>query len=257
MNEKEQLEKHFKSIGAEVRFLGVPMPRFNSDRVADRFEIDVRPASSGRERFIIRKGPKAPALQVLQVKPKDKHLLLYSRDGQRFLCGHDERHWFVAGIEGRVSTVDGAKRSLVPEGLRSRVHGVKSKVTNKRKNRIYRRQGEWFFVPVYNSPNSMVFQNEPLQRRAGSKPHMCQELKRSGGRVVYTLGSKIYELSEDRKMREENPHVYRLASRRIADAVVYVRGWIRHEDHSTVVLDGWHQVYLNGEPFTGSVTFLD
>lgn len=44
--------------------------------------------------------------------------MLYSLDGQRFLCGHDERHWFVAAVEDRVSTVYDSKRSIMPRGDR-------------------------------------------------------------------------------------------------------------------------------------------
>ena len=42
-----------------------------------------------------------------------------------------------------------------------------------------------------------------------------------------------------------------------ADAVVYVRGRIRHDDHATVLLRDWHRVYLNSEFTTGRVTFYD
>ena len=45
---------------------------------------------------------------VVDLQPKDRHLLLMvrqpaDRSGQgdtkdKFLCGHDERHWFVAGV---------------------------------------------------------------------------------------------------------------------------------------------------------------
>ena len=41
------------------------------------------------------------------------------------------------------------------------------------------------------------------------------------------------------------------------DAVVYVRGRIRHEDHATIRLRDWHHVYLNSEFSTGRVAFYD
>ncbi len=47
-------------------------------------------------------------VEVLDVQPRDRHLLLMiRRPNQRaglpdikdkLLCGHDERHWFVAGV---------------------------------------------------------------------------------------------------------------------------------------------------------------
>ena len=47
-------------------------------------------------------------------------LLLYAaaeRAAERLLCGHDERHWFVAAIADRVTTVRDAKTSLLPPGF--------------------------------------------------------------------------------------------------------------------------------------------
>ena len=48
---------------------------------------------------------------VLQCEPRQRHLLLLIRktEGQRhldrFLCGHDEREWFVAAVPGGASSV--------------------------------------------------------------------------------------------------------------------------------------------------------
>jgi hypothetical protein len=44
------------------------------------------------------------------------------------------------------------------------------------------------------------------------------------------------------------------------DAEVYVRGRIRHADHKTVTLNGWHRVYMNTETQAvamRNVAFLD
>ena len=44
------------------------------------------------------------------------------------------------------------------------------------------------------------------------------------------------------------------------DAEVYVRGEVRHRDHKTVDLDGWHRVYMNRERFARhapQIAFLD
>ena len=38
---------------------------------------------------------------------------------------------------------------------------------------------------------------------------------------------------------------------------VFVRGHVRHADHATIVLHGWHRVHLNSEFTTGNVTFYD
>ena len=48
---------------------------------------------------------------VLQSEPKRRHLLLLIRKTDekpqldRFLCGHDERNWFVAAVPGGASSV--------------------------------------------------------------------------------------------------------------------------------------------------------
>ena len=48
-------------------------------------------------------------VNVLQADKRDRHLLLFVRphDGKaaRFLCGHDEREWFVAAVPGGASSV--------------------------------------------------------------------------------------------------------------------------------------------------------
>ena len=44
------------------------------------------------------------------------------------------------------------------------------------------------------------------------------------------------------------------------DAEVYVRGEVRHRDHKTIDLDGWHRVYMNRERLARhapQIAFLD
>ena len=44
------------------------------------------------------------------------------------------------------------------------------------------------------------------------------------------------------------------------DAEVYARGHVRHKDHKTIYLDGWHRVLMNTEnqaPAMRHVAFLD
>jgi hypothetical protein len=47
---------------------------------------------------------------------------------------------------------------------------------------------------------------------------------------------------------------------RVRGAGVYVQGRVRHKDHKTIVLDGWHHVHMNTESeaaWSKSVVFLD
>src|SRR5512146_1633725 len=91
------------------------------------FTLDVRRDGDG-EYFSIRTQPDTQ-LQVLHVAPRDRHLVLLARvpDARRpnrftparYLCGHDERHWFVAGLpeRARVTTVTQAKEALKPAAV--------------------------------------------------------------------------------------------------------------------------------------------
>ena len=47
----------------------------------------------------------------------------------KFLCGHDERHWFVAGVPERapVSNVVTAMEALKPDVVRAQERGKKGK----------------------------------------------------------------------------------------------------------------------------------
>ena len=89
---------------------------------------------------------------------EDRHLLLMARteDKQRFLCGHDERQWFVAAIpeSAGATTVQEAKQALKPRAVREAEAqmGVKTRDLHKRRKKtkagakIYH-QGEWIFLP--------------------------------------------------------------------------------------------------------------
>jgi hypothetical protein len=132
---------------------------------------------------------------VLQTDKRDRHLLLFVRptDGKaaRFLCGHDEREWFVAAVPGGASSVVQAKEALKPLPIRARQSQleVPTRLRNRRKNAAFRRQGEWFFVPASawrRDPvnEKYVLSNEPLRRGAG-KAHIVEQLYRVAGELVY------------------------------------------------------------------------
>jgi hypothetical protein len=219
--------------------------------------VDVRRDGQG-EYFDIELASDAPELQVLQSRPRDKHLLLFARGEGRFLCGFDERHWFVAGIEGGVSTIRDAKVSLMPDaGMRRRAYGNPSLV-NRRRNREFIRQGEWFFVHArVDVPPDLILRNEPIQRGMG-KAHMCEELYRRGGAKVYVVGSQVLSEQAYRKRVRKDPDFGRRGVRAMMrDPAVFVRGAVRHADHATVKLADWHRVLINGERTTSSVAFLD
>ena len=222
------------------------------------FIIDIESDKKGSY-FDIAISPKAPGFEVLQTLPKERHLLLYSRDGQRFLCGHDERHWFVAPIEGAVSSVRDAKQSLLPPAVRDQIKKMSPGDVDNRRNAIFKRQGEWFFLPTDREfRNPVVHRNEPLQRTAGSNPHICQELIREGGELVYVVKGRVYSKKKYKENKKRNPMFDRYGFQTmIRNPDVYVRGYVRHPDHATVILKDWHRVLINAELTTSSVSFLD
>ncbi len=219
----------------------------------------------------------AVEVEVVDVRPQDRHLLLLARRPadrpfvaelkSKFLCGHDERDWFVAAIpESRpAANVAGAMEALKPPGvLQAQVHkGVKHKDKRRRKTAAYRRQGEWFFLPVpdWTADGRAVLRNEPLQRGRG-KPHMAEMLCRHGGETVYVSTQYPNGLTEKEHQRVLARAKGPLAPFRVMqrNAAVMVRGAIRHRDHKTVYLDCWHMVLPNTEAeakAAGNVAFLD
>ena len=214
---------------------------------------------------------------VLDVDSRNRHLLLMVReedkgDGasapkHKFLCGHDERHWFVAAVPGEsVRDIRTAMEALKPELAREsqQRRKVKLKHRDRRRNHGFVRQGEWFFVPVPGFVvNSLVaLKAEPLVRGQG-KPHIAEYLFRRGGETVYVSRTHPNGLTEDayRSAIRNNPRLGKQnwqVMRRNPE--VYVKGRISHPDHKTVVLDGWHRVAANTEtetPAMANVAFLD
>lgn len=247
-----QLQKHFAAIGARLEVRREP--------AAADYAFDVVRGRRG-EYFELR-GSRLDDLVVQHVDTRSRHLLVYGTERNatraavsRFLCGHDERHWFVAGIGDPVTTVREAKLSLAPAAIRDAV--ARERHRERRRNAVFTRQGEWFFVPAtlpvldWRSP---IHRNEPITRGRG-KSHWCEELVRHGGVTVRLHAGRELGEAEFAKLIAKNPKLsYRTMTR---DAVVYVRGRIRHDDHATVRLRDWHRVYLNSEFSTGRVAFYD
>src|SRR5690606_33723194 len=95
----------------------------------------------------------------------------------------------------------------------------------------------------------LILRNEPL-RRGNGKPHIVEELVRSGGEPVYVsvqhpngLTPHQYQMQLSRNPKLRNLHW--VVQRR--NPQVFVRGRIRHADHKTIVLREWRQVLMNTE----------
>jgi hypothetical protein len=259
---QSQLETMFERMGARVRV----RETFSRNR-----GIDIRSDKRGEYFDIGVEAADRVEYEVIDIRPGLKHLLLMARrdDGkQKFLCGHDERHWFVCAVPGAsVSNVVSAMEALQPSEVRAAVGRKVRRAKNRlrRRNEAFVRQGEWFFVPAPElSVNpKLVLRNEPISRGRGGKPHMCQFLYRTGGELVYVCSRHPRGLlaGEYAALINHNPNAGNWGwSRLTRDATVYVRGRVWHPDHKTALLDGWHRVLMNTEnqaPGARAVVFLD
>lgn len=261
------LQRQFGRIGARARVRWL-----DGRRDTGAVALDIVRDGAG-ELFDIRMPKSNPAeVEVLQSAPQLRHLLLMARDAggekHKFLCGHDERHWFVAAVPERlaVSTVRNAMEALKPPMLvqRQAQLQVRQKNRNRRRNEAFVRQGEWFFVPVpwFTADERFVLKSEPLRRGSG-KPHRVEFLCRSGGETVYVCSQHPQGLTEARYntlvSRRPEARGWRWVTMR-RNPSVYVKGRVRHADHATIVLDGWHQVLMNTETQAAAmrhVAFLD
>src|SRR5262245_15244582 len=115
------IERHFERIGARLRLTeGVTLRRRTG---SGSITLDVQQDTKG-EFFDINTVPHANVeVEVLDVQPNDRHLLVLVRENSqkhKYLCGHDERHWFVAAIpeSAPVGTVRQAKEALKPIEVR-------------------------------------------------------------------------------------------------------------------------------------------
>ncbi len=250
----QQIERQFARIGARAKI----HPATERNRIQG-VSIDIGNDGEGEFFDISLDRLGSAKTEVLDVQPSMRHLLLMSRedDGKhKFLCGHDERHWFVAAVPERasVSSVRSAFDALKPPAvhvIESRL-GVKPRKRHRRRNEASVRQGEWFFVPVENASfidARLILRHEPISR-GGGKPHICEEVVRQGGQLVYISNQYPRGLTEYEHLRliSRKPalrNLHWVAQRRNPN--VFVRGSVRHPDHKTIVLDGWHQVLMNTE----------
>jgi hypothetical protein len=262
------LDRPFVKMGARVKVVEPEAGRWT--RVVQPFALDVRNDRHG-EYFLVSKRADV-SVEILEVQPRERHLVLLARVPEspgretksRFLLGHDERHWFVAAIPERnpVSTVAAAKQALKPESVLLREADVRTRVRNRRVNKARIRQGEWFFVPAngLGVRPERLFKNEPL-RRGGGKPHVCQELYRAGGEMVYVNRQNPNGLTQAEYSRlSQKVRTQPGWNRMVRNPRVFVRGTVRHSDHKTIFLEGWHEVFMNTETRAAAmqnVAFLD
>lgn len=262
------LDTKFARIGARLKVADHPSRR---SRTAGVISLDVQADRQGEFFEIVRQPGAEAEVAVLDVQPADRHLLLLVRENgekHKFLCGHDERHWFVAGIpeSAPVGTIRQAKEALKPAEVQTAQarKRLKANVRNRRKNAAFVRQGEWFFLPAPDLAvdEKLVLPNEPL-RRGGGKPHWAEFCYRTGGETVYVCSKHPNGVTEAhyKAILSASPKAKGWGWRTMRrNPGVYVKGRIRHADHATITLHGWHQVLMNTESQSKAmqnVAFLD
>jgi hypothetical protein len=266
MMDVELLQRQFGRMGA--RLVIAPTAGERGRRAAG---IDIGADSQGAY-FEIRLGADDPvAYEVIDLRPAQRHLLLLARRArakEKYLCGHDERHWFVCAVPDRpgLAGVPAAMAALQPAEVQAAARRVaRPQDRLRRRNAAFVRQGEWFFIPEPRLvvDERLVRRNEPISRGAGSQAHICEQLYRHGGEAVMVCGRRPrgVTLAEYERLLKSTPEAFRWgwsAMRR--GAAAYVRGRVSHPDHKTIVLPGWHRVLMNTEaeaPASRNVVFLD
>jgi len=273
----QPIESGFAQMGARVKVREIPSRWTQGDRSwisPQDYSLDIQ--RDGKGEFFELRVPTHLSdtldVTVMQSEPKQRHLLLFVRKPgdkpqlDRFLCGHDEREWFIAAVPGGASSVRQAMDALQPAPVRQALasHKVSTNKRYSRKNRAFRRQGEWFFVPepTFVVDPKLVLRNEPLRRGAG-KPHMVEQVFRTGGETVYVSSRHPNGLlpEEYKRLMKSDPSAARWDWRMMRrDMGVYARGAVSHADHATITLPYWHRVMMNTETQSRTmrnVAFLD
>lgn len=262
----EAIANQFARMGARFRFVHQDTSRPGAD-----YALDIGTDQRGQYFELRVPNIVEPTLDlaVLQVRPEERHLVLLVKKPEvkdRFLCGHDEREWFVAAVPSKATTVAQAREALKPQAIRLAEMRSRLRPSERarRHNAVSVRQGEWFFVPVPDMvvKSTLILRNEPIRRGSG-KPHVVAEVYRSGGETVYVCWRRPSGLREAdyHALIARDPKARKWGWRRMQrNAGVFARGTVRHADHATITLPCWHQVLMNTETQSrtmANVAFLD
>src|SRR5262249_4173034 len=90
-----------------------------------------------------------------------------------------------------------------------------------------------------------MLRDEPLTRGLG-KAHVLEHAFRRGGETVYVNATHATGISVA-EFELLPPSRARSFWEMTRDPELYAKGAVRHPDHNTVVLHGWHRVLMNTE----------
>ena len=204
--------RQFEKMGARARVILTGL-RFEIDVIADR-RGDLFDLRVPRDGTVI--------MRVDDIERRERQLLLAVRNptqkwSQSFLCGHDERDWFIAALPKKpeATNVKEAFEALKPRAVlvEQERKAISRRQRLRRHTSAYHRQGEWFFVP---------------------RPNLAVEPRRIRHNDV---------LARERAA----PHIVEWLYRPTGSTALFARGSVSHPDHNEIHLDLWHQVFRNRE----------
>ncbi len=270
----EQLAKKFEEAGLRVRTAQIPDARRQRDQRLFRMGIDRKVKGTRvQEQFWI-EAPEGTRAEVMDVDKSKKQLTLLVHEPARtftetvqtqrlsdipagvrilrqdallttielktpaqkrhFLVGMDERSYFIS--QAPTGTTAGQVRKAL-------------KARNVKDTEESTRQGEWFFVPLSVQENKdlnakisaggiIVLKKSSIDQRTFGNPHIADEV----ARVTRFKVRKVEVRRRDNRTKVRDQEV-----REPISTQVWVRGKIRHRDHATIELHGWHRVERNSE----------
>lgn len=271
----------FKKAGIPLEFRNDnTFPGISGEQAALTFRVGVE-TRTGQERIRLAPGDDSNNIRVLDIDPKKQQLVLMVKEparefkirnrfvsshapeseqfqtvktpsvARRVLMGMDETHLFVTQLpsNGPITTIKQAHDALRPR----LVHETKG----------WKRQGEWFFVPVTASEARILASGENC--RLSHDRDVEDATSRGTGRVARARfrthqAKDRMDYFGDPAIR---PSVFPAASpdRAIRPTKIFVRGDIKHPDHKNLKLRDWHRVMLNLEVFersnNGWTNFVD
>ena len=144
------IEKSFAKMGAKVVIEEVETVGGRFRREPPKFDLDIRTNKEHGEHYLLKIRKDADIDLIFQdIQAAQRHMILKIKDNEAripeitsMLVGHDERHWFSAGVPGSPTTVNQAKNSLMPAAAVQAVSKVeKHKNKHKRHNKGFKRKG--------------------------------------------------------------------------------------------------------------------
>lgn len=228
-------------------------------------EVHVLNGDEKLQQVVLFVGEPATVIEFTEFDPKLRKNVRRSRkvpaEKRHFLMGMDECHLFVCRLPRAATTVAEAHRILAPESVRASRESKKKVV----------RQGEWFFTPVSPDVERQISAHIKkygvlLTQRIGppgrrGRAHVADQLVRVQTRFALSGRARAAQLNEFRGMaanaggarvgvRMNNGMTVRKESDLPAfrtETVEYVCGAVKHPDHHSLKLAGWHSVSVNTE----------